>query len=266
MAFVPSLSLKTTSTFGATLNTKAPTTCSTTRMTGDGTGKGEYGKAGKSMWKENYFTGGMPGGEAFYLAWIKDGMTKDVPDMPDSLQARSEYTAPDTEKKGLLGMLDRTEFFSNFIGQKEQEPVEVDSTDPSVTAVAVSVPKPEDGPDPALFEQYYPEATRYLAPEININYEKNFLRDRVSLAMTEVTASATDVYFPKDTKGKAPIIEIFYNGRIGSAGVSVKFDHVEGLPTLPPPASAGQAVTTLVPGPGGGLKLNYAVDGAVIKL
>lgn len=46
--------------------------------------------AGRSEWKEGYFSGGFPGGEVGLLKWIEDGMVGDVPDVPQGLQPRSE--------------------------------------------------------------------------------------------------------------------------------------------------------------------------------
>lgn len=194
-------------------------------------------------------------------------MKETVPDMPENMQASGPPAGKVKEDKGLLGKLDATEFFKNFVGVKEEKPDEpdVEPVPISVTAAGAAFDFGDaadpDAPDPALYEQYYPAGIRYLAPEILIQYEDNFCIDRVGVAMTEVTASATDVYFPKETKGKAPMIDVSYNGSLNTASVQVSMKDVEGLPTLPPPAKQGEAVTVLTPGAGGGLKLEYSVLG-----
>ena len=221
-----------------------------------------FGKQGKSLWKENVFTGGMPGGEAFFKAWVEDGMKTDFPDLPQSLQASSEYKPKVAKRTGVIPTLDNIEFFKGF--SRDPDPEEAsssESTEEGEVAETTTVPE-DEAPNDSLYAPYFPASARYLAPEIQITYEKNFYKDRVSLAMTEVTASPTDVYYPKEMKNKAPMIDISYNGNLATAYVSVKLDDVDGLPTLPPPPKKGEAVTTLSPGPGGGLKLSYAVAGS----
>lgn len=229
----------------------------------DSTESPVFAKPGKSMWKENAFTGGFPGGEKFYLEWTEQGMTKDVPDMPASMQSSGEYTEPKVEpRSGILGKLDKIEFFKGaFVKPETSDTVETAEESEAIPSVSESSSE-DDAPNESLYAPYFPEKTRNLAPDIRMVYEKNFAKDRVYMAMTEVTASPTDVYFPKEMKNKAPIIEISYNGSsLGGASISVCLGAVDGLPTLPPTPKMGDAVTTLVPGRGGGLKLHYAVEG-----
>lgn len=218
-----------------------------------------FGKAGDSMWKESLFTGGFPGGEAFYKAWAEDGMTKDVPDVPDSMQSKNEFKPTVLKKGGVLGKLDATEFFKGFVNQPKEEEEDSDQKEPQ----PVAGEKIEDDPlpDESLYNMYYPASVRNLAPQIDIVYGGTFETDKVAVAMTEVTATPTDLYFPKETKGKAPVIQMFYNGSLSSAYIKMSLDYIDGLPTLPPPPKKGDAVTKLVPGSGGGLKLEYAVEG-----
>lgn len=221
-----------------------------------------FGKAGDSLWKENPFTGGFPGGEQFFKAWIDDGMTKDVPDMPDSMQSKTEFKPAKEKKSGVLALLDKTEFFNDFIGKGQTDP---DDEDPdSEDSETAEEEKVDENliPSESLYEAYFPASRRNIAPMINMVNEKDFVKDRVYLSMREVTASATDLYFPKETKNKAPIIEISYNGSsLNGASIKLSLDYVDNLPTLAPPPKSGEARASLVPGRGGGLKLEYSVAG-----
>lgn len=270
MAFVPTMgsAVGSKSFAGAAIETGPRHRVAAIRMAADTDTKESpaFGKAGKSQWKENPFTGGMPGGEAFYKAWVEDGMTKDVPDMPEFMQSRSEFKPVVEKKKGVMAMLDRTEFFKGFsrsesdADEVSDEPSQEGSATSAETAVSPQAPG-DEAPDEALYAPYFPASVRNLAPEINMTYAKDFFKDRVSLAMTEVTASPADVYFPKEMKNKAPMIDINYTGNLSTSSVTVCLAPVDGLPTLPPPAKTGDAVTSLVSGPGGGLKLSYDVVG-----
>lgn len=122
-----------------------------------------------------------------------------------------------------------------------------------------------EAPDESLYAPYFPKATRNLAPDLSFVCERDFYKDRVSMAMTEVKAKCTDVYFPKETEGKAPIIDISYNGVLTGASISVKLDDVTPLPATAPLVPAGVPAASLVPGSGGGLKLEYIVDGQEVS-
>lgn len=232
----------------------------------------EFGTVGKSMWKEDPFTGGFPGGEAFLLSWTEDGMKKTVPDMPEKMQPSSAPGEnPVQQKKGILGKLDATEFFKGFGGEGKAQPEEEEMKIPAPVSPKPATPVPQrmveepdvapDAPNPALYQDYYPESIRSLAPDIKIEYENNPVKDRVGVAMTPVTASFTDLHFPKESKNKAPMIDISYAGNLGTASVKLSMEYVQGLPALPPPPKRGDAVTELKPGRGGGLKLEYSVAG-----
>lgn len=218
---------------------------------------------GKTKFKENIFTGGLPGGEAFYRAWIADGMEKDVPDVPASYQPKAAYKPKKEVKKGVLADLDKTEFFDGFTMPSESEEEEGTASDEEEKGETVPEQISEDSaPNPELYEKYFPDSVRNKAPEIKIVFENDYLIDRVSVAMTEVTASFSDVYYPKEMKNKAPVIDISYDGNLANASVSVSMKDIEGLPTLPPPPKAkGDIITSLVPGSGGGLKLKFDIDG-----
>lgn len=266
MAFVPALGLgsRANSFQGACVSLKPAPRVASVRMAADKESEESpvFAKPGKSMWKESLFTGGFPGGEQFYKAWAEDGMTKDVPDMPESMQSRSEFVPKEEVKGGILGKLDNLEFFKgSFV---KEDPVEAPPEEASGASAepTISGTSESDAPDESLYAPYFPAHVRNLAPDIKLVYEKDFAKDRVYMSMTEVTASPTDVYFPKEMKGKAPIIEISYNGSsLAGASVSVRLDDITGPPTLPPPPKKGDAVTTLEPGRGGGLKLSYTVEG-----
>ncbi|PXF49306.1 hypothetical protein BWQ96_00880 [Gracilariopsis chorda] len=218
---------------------------------------------GKTKFKENVFTGGMPGGEAFYRAWIEDGMEKDVPDVPSGFQPKAAFKPKEEVKTGILADLDKTEFFEGFNMPAESDEEKPASGEEKEGETVPEQAADDSGPNPALYEKYFPDSVRNKAPEIKIVYENDYLKDRVSVAMTEVTASFSDVYYPKEMKNKAPVIDISYNGNLATASVSVSMEHIEGLPTLPPPPKAeGDTITSLVPGAGGGLKLQFDVAGA----
>eukprot|EP00177_Eucheuma_denticulatum_P007965 GFKZ01014507.1.p2 GENE.GFKZ01014507.1~~GFKZ01014507.1.p2 ORF type:complete len:272 (-),score=47.82 GFKZ01014507.1:1632-2447(-) len=265
MAFVPALGLPLrTSAFTPCANPLTrPTVCNVAsfRMAADTEDPPKespvFGKAGDSMWKESLFTGGFPGGEAFYKAWAEDGMTKDVPDMPESMQSKNDFKPKTVTKGGVLGKLDATEFFKSFADQVKEE--EEESGEEEVQPVTGVKIEDDPVPDESLYKMYYPASIRYKAPEIDIVYGGAY--DKVGVAMTGVTATASEVYFPRESQGKAPVIEIFYNGTMASAYVKMSMQDIDGLPTLPPPPKEGDAVTKLVPGRGGGLKLEFSVEG-----
>lgn len=303
-------------TRAATAPVAAPGRASTRMLVEDG----EVAPTKGSQWKENPFTGGIPGGEAFYKQWIEDGMEGDFADMPERMQPSQPKLEAQQKAPSLLDRIDSMEFFKEFEGDAPAEsegggggiaaavstaaskvkqaasgaskgpvalkiggkPISVDgsSAEPvdaaaesaaqqaavlaAAMAEAASTDDPE-APDEALYDQYYPKATRNIAPEISMVCERDFFKDRVSLAMTPVSAKCTDVYFPRETEGKAPIIDIFYNGSVASASVSVKLDDVEPLPATAAPVPAGNASAQLVPGAGGGLKLEYVADGETVS-
>ena len=227
-----------------------------------------FAKVGQgSQWRENVFVGGFPGGEQFYLDWVDRGMTGDVPDLPEYLQSKTPFkeSVDSTKKPGILARLDATEFFQGIgeaiSGDKKAEPEE---TAPDPTVEMEVVPEGDAPPNPSLYEKYFPADRVNRAPEIIIEYYKktsNQLKHRVGVAMREVTASPADLYFPKEMKGKAPVINIFYSGNLSTASVTVAMKDIEGLPPLVSPQPDGETVTSLVPGPGGGLKLDFAVQG-----
>lgn len=241
----------------------------------------EVAKAGDSMWKETLLAGGFPGGEEFLKAWVEDGMTKEVPDMPSRMQPKADFTEKTVEKGGVLGRLDGTEFFKKFVGSDSDPAVIAEATEQTAVApeAAAAAPRAKplapaaedealpatglndpEAPDEALYAPYFPRDKRYLAPEIVIRCEGT-VDDRVSMSMQEVTARASDRFFPKSEQYIGPVISIKYNGSLATASVKLEMKEIEGLPTLPPPARPGQAVTKLVPGAGGGLKLTYEIEG-----
>lgn len=229
------------------------------------------GKAGDSMWKENLFAGGFPGGEQFFKAWIEDGMKANVPDMPNKLQPTSAFVPVDETKTGVLAKLDATEFFKGLESTEPDVDADVDEADDTSSGDPISASRTLladeildylaiEVPDESLYAPYFPKETRFLAPDIIIDYEykKNSPYDRVGLAMTEVTASPTQVYYPKESVNKAPVITLNYpENSPTSAYVKVSMQEIEPLPALGPPPKKGEIVTTLVPGNSGGLKLNF---------
>lgn len=211
-----------------------------------------------SKWRENVFVGGFPGGEESFLNWVEKGMGEEVPDLPEYLQPKKEFEDSKDSRavKNVIQRLDDIEFFPDFFGKKsdEEESASVDSA-----------PAPVDDdtpPDESLYARYFPRERRNLAPIITMVNENDFIKDRVSMAMGEITAQAADVHFPKEYSGKAPIISISYNGNLATASVSVKMADISPLPTIAPPVADGETVTKLVPGPGGGLKLEFEVQGS----
>lgn len=246
----------------------------TVRMTEGSTKEGStkeespsIGKAGNSMWKEDMLAGGFPGGEQFLNAWVEDGMTKSVPDLPSTMQSSASYTEPPEKEPGVLGKLDGTEFFTSFLKKNPEAANQEEGTDTPDTpdgSAEVSGPivSTEDGPDleapdESLYAPYFQSSVRFLAPHIEVDYRKN----RVGVSMQPVTASANDLYYPKQTKNIAPVINVSYTGALATSSVSLAMLEIDGLPTLPPPARPGEIVTTLVPGSGSGLKLKYEVSG-----
>eukprot|EP00178_Gracilaria_changii_P000592 TRINITY_DN1073_c0_g1_i1.p1 TRINITY_DN1073_c0_g1~~TRINITY_DN1073_c0_g1_i1.p1 ORF type:complete len:266 (-),score=51.72 TRINITY_DN1073_c0_g1_i1:3108-3905(-) len=259
MAFVitPNALLRTTAFRGDVVSQRPVTHTSRVRMAVKEDPDSLWTSVGKTSFKENIFTGGMPGGEAFYKAWVEDGMKKDFPDVPEKFQPKAAYKPKKEVKTGLLATLDKTEFFKGFTMPTEDEELEDAQTEQDAPATDDS-----EAPSPLLYEKYFPAYRLHKAPEIKIVFENDYLLDSVSVAMTEVTASATDLYYPKETKNKAPVIDVSYNGSLAMASVSVSLKLIEGLPTLPPPPKAeGDIITSLVPGSGGGLKLQFEAAG-----
>lgn len=371
---------------------------------------GEFSSAKNNKWRENIFTGGIPGGEVFYRDWIANGMKDNIPDLPDKLQPTSEPQVKPKKSLGILGKLDRMEFLKGFVnatnftepqakgpksplsssdgsllpgpakvnpperstrgvqefraadpstysiprqgtgssppesatsrsalkiggkvinrsstpstrasdstsqgarappsrtqmprGQtstqtEPKQPVDTSyPTFPSVPATpdylewARNPPPRYEGPvlvtpemvqaakeqaeneaDPeapneALYAPYFPRETRNLAPEIKMQYNNDPKTDFISMAMTRVTAKASDRFFPKERAGKAPVIKIFYTGSLSTASVSVAMEDIEPFPGFTPPAPKGEATASLVEGSGGGLKLDFTVDGESIS-
>lgn len=239
------------------------------------------GVAGNSMWKEDLFAGGFPGGEAFFKKWIDDGMKDDVPDMPSFMQPSAEFKpVKPTPGTGVLAVLDRTEFFKDFVGQQtsDSDDEEDGDSESSSTASSSSITSiaeltaalqadvaPADIlsteiPDETLYEKFYPAATRNLAPVFEFDYDRkseSHQYDTVGMSMQPISASFTDVYYPKESKNNAPFIDIFYAGSLNAASVKMYMDEVDPLPTLPPPPTSNDTVVALRPGSGGGLKLNF---------
>lgn len=297
MAFVqPASSPLRVSTFTrAAIDTKRPvaTPVATVRMTvtEDKKEPSVVGIQGKSMWKETLYAGGFPGGEAFFLKWISDGMSGDVPDVPQFMQPSGEFKPTTITKTGVLADLDRTEFFDDFIGQSSETNEQDDISDSSpdtasnssspdtssdssspdtASSVRLGLVADDDSlpsdvlkteiPDDTLYGKYFPEARRNIAPEITFRYDKNSSNhehDRVSMAMLPVVASPTDVYFPKEVKNKAPFIEIFYPNSIATASVRLTLETVDPLPSTAPPPRGEETIVAMLPGSGGGLKLNF---------
>lgn len=220
-----------------------------------------FAKIGKgSKWRENQFVGGFPGGEEFYLSWVEEGMTEEVPDLPDFLQSKTPFkeSKDSTKRTGILDIVDKIEFFKGFTrdDSEDTESSEVPEQETPEPAIPDS-----EGPEESLYSKYFPAKVLNVAPKIIFDYKRSD-NDRVGIVMEEVTASATDVYYRKEIKNKAPIIDIQYSPRYPNSGsISLKFDTVEGPPTLPPPQLEGEAVTELVSGSGGGLKLQFSVKG-----
>lgn len=265
MAFVstPSPSLRVTSFFTAHVDCRPVKSASTARISMEAKEKSPsmWSSAGETMFKENIFTGGMPGGEAFYRAWLADGMSKEMPDVPASSQPSAEFKEVVEIKTGISALLDRTEFFKGFT-MPSDEPDKIASEDDEETEPLNPKEADDAPPDPALYEMYYPTEVRNKAPEIKIEYYNDYLRDNISMAMTEVSASFTDLYFPKDMKNRAPVIDVCYHGSLAHASVTLTMKPIFGPPTLPPPPKqAGDIITKLVPGVGGGLKLEFDVAG-----
>ncbi|GAB0494133.1 hypothetical protein MMPV_005423 [Pyropia vietnamensis] len=217
-------------------------------------------------------------------------MKGDVPDMPDELQSRTAYVAPEPKvdprewyadmvpvPEGLTSKPKMSEMLKAAGAAVESAVDDVaDAANQSgsvLAAVATSgvatakkevkkVAKKADaaaadeGPNPALYEKYYPADKRYVAPNINVSEADQ----TVSMNMLPVEAGFYERFYPKETLNKAPIIDIFYSGALSTASVSLKMAEVEPLPavTLVP---KGDVQTSLVPSAGGGLKLDFSVSG-----
>jgi hypothetical protein len=67
-----------------------------------------------SKWKENVFTGGIPGGEEFYQKWIEEGANGNFDDMPDYLQPSAKRVELPEKAPNLVERLNRMEFFKGF--------------------------------------------------------------------------------------------------------------------------------------------------------
>lgn len=235
---------------------------------------GPLGIVGKSLWKENMFAGGFPGGEAFFKKWVEEGALGDIPDVPKAMQPSSDFVPKVLEKTGVLAALDKLEFFGDFLtdnepDENEQTMKEEKGSKPKskskveyrkASTLDDDMPPSEilttDIPDEDLYSEYYPSSVRNLAPEIIIRSE-GMSTDCVSISMTEVTASPTDLYYPKETKNKAPFIDIYYPGSEDKASVNLRMDVVEPLPTSKVEAEAMQPSAKAIIGPGGGLKLTF---------
>ena len=216
---------------------------------------------GDSKWRENQFVGGFPGGEKFYRAWVEEGMTKEVPDMPQFLQASTPFEeSKDSGKKpGILDRLDNIEFFKGFSRGKKE--VKEEKADEAAAVLSVTPAEP-DIPDDTSYAKYFLKEKRNFAPNIVLLNDKDSEKRRVSVAMAEVTAHFSERFFSKEISGKAPIIDIQYSPRYPFSGsVSIKFASVQGPPTLVGPQAPGETVTKMVQGSGGGLKLEFAVEG-----
>jgi hypothetical protein len=251
----------------ATPHTARPSRTATTMVVEDG----EVSLAVGSQWKDRLgVSGGIPGGEVFYQKWIEDGMTGDFADMPARMQpsAEKKFTKKGNPVKSILAKIDAMEFIKGF------EKKDADGSDVRANATSSNPASPEDiraavaaaiaadsqgadleAPDEALYAPYFPAAVRNLAPEISLVCQRNVFTDRVSVAMTEVTAKATDVHFPKWYSGKAPVINIFY-GSAATSGVSVSMDDIQAIPAYVAPSRPGLPDVALVAGTGGGLKIN----------
>lgn len=243
---------------------------------------------GYGKWK-----GGFPGGEAFFKQWLDEGMTGDVPDMPDELQSRTEFEAPEPKvdprewyadmvpvPKGLTSKPKLSETLSAAGSAVESAVDNVASAASESGAVVAAVASDgvsgakkaakkvakkvgattsndgAEGPDPALYEKYYPADKRNLAPNINLSDTDQ----RVSMNMAPVESGFYERFYPKETLNKAPVIDIFYSGALSTASVSLKMAEVEGLPALAI-VPKGEVQTSLVPSAGGGLKLDFSVSG-----
>lgn len=221
--------------------------------------RNSFAKIGKgSKWRENIFVGGFPGGEQFLNNWLDKGAKDKIPDLPEYLQSAADFkeSVDSRAVKGKLQKLDDTEFFPEFFGQKNADDTVVSSDEVEEEAVDEDVP-----PSESLYSKWFPANHRNLAPVISMVSEGDFNKDRVSVAMTEICANAADVHFPKEYSGKAPLISISYNGNLATASITVQMADVNPLPTIAPPVANGETITKLVPGAGGGLKLDFEVQG-----
>lgn len=216
-------------------------------------------------------------------------MTGDVPDMPDDLQSRTPFVVPDpavdpnewyadmvpvpeglTSKPKVSEMISGAGSAVSSAVDNVVASVAVSSAAPTVASEgktaaeaetkkvggAVAAAPSSDGPDPALFERYYPADIRNLAPNISVSKDA----DMVSMNMAPVESAFYERFYPKESLNKAPVIDIFYSGSLNTASVSLKMDEVEGLPALAI-VPKGDVQTNLVPSAGGGLKLNFSVSG-----
>lgn len=233
---------------------------------------------GASKWRENLFTGGFPGGEAAFQAWMEEGMKGEVEDLPDYLQPTKSFEKSSDSRAipTVLETAEKAEFFKTFKdavssavskeapADGEEAPVELKfSSEPgsgtAATAVAPAAPTTE-APSPTLYEKYFPADKQNLAPHIDIVYGDDPKYHKVGVSMQEVSYNGTEAYFPKEYSGMAPFIDIDYNGNLATAKVGVRMDMVNPLPSIPPPVAKGDTVTKLVPGAGGGLKLDFTTQ------
>jgi len=253
----------------------------------DGPDVSRWTALGFGKWK-----GGFPGGEDFFKKWVDDGMTGEVPDLPEELQSKTPFEEPDAVidprewyadmipvPEGLISQPKVSEMIGkagNAVAEAVDDLAAATGTAGAAAAAASGAVKKvtkkvggasatgagqaaspsDDGPNPALYEKFYPADKRYLAPHIAIS-EAN---DKVGLSMNAVEAGFYERYFPKERLNKAPIIDIFYSGALNTASVSLKMAEVEGLPAVAV-VPKGDVQTSLVPSSGGGLKLNFSVSG-----
>jgi len=298
MAFVPAVAPLTASTFhgdSAITSTSRPVNANnvcvgirTIRMAGltDKERKSFAKVGGASKWRENLFTGGFPGGEAAFREWLEAGMEGEVDDLPKYLQPTTSFEKSTDSRfvPGVLETAERGEFFKAFkdavknvvsssptdnTNSTDAPAVELkfgsgDDGAPSSTIAVADRAAPtaptDQVPPESLYEAYFPADKRNLAPHIEIVYEKNAVKDRVGVSMQEVAYNGTENYFPKEYSGMAPFIDIQYTGNLATAKVGVRMDMVSPLPSPAPPVAKGETVTTLVPGSGGGLKLDFTTQ------
>lgn len=81
---------------------------------------------GSSLWRENIFVGGFPGGEEAFNDWVDCGARHNVPDLPDFLQPHPKQEKPqpkklpgltDLEKKSFAPMFGKSQWRENiFVG------------------------------------------------------------------------------------------------------------------------------------------------------
>jgi hypothetical protein len=97
-----------------------------------------------SKWKENLFTGGIPGGEEFYRKWIEEGAKGNFDDMPDYLQPSAKRIELPKKAPGLVERLNKMEFFKGFSKKSDSTPAPapVPSVEPVKTVPPVKYGEP----------------------------------------------------------------------------------------------------------------------------